>query len=130
MRFLKHYTKSIWKKEGCPKINKFVLDLHHYVRNEVCIVSFMYLAYFRLYQLHYDDKAIPYVVYKHSYFSYLTQGIVYFSIMSTCPNPLSLLVYYRLKVGNTCSSCSIGLVLFSSFKVQSASHPKLLCIST
>ena len=42
----------------------------------------------------------------------------------------ALLVYYRLKVGNTCSSYSVGLVLFSSFKVQSAPHPNLLCMST
>ena len=55
-------------------------------------VSFMYLAYFGLYQIHYDGEAIPYVVNKRSYSSYPTQGIVQFSVMSTCPNPLSLLV--------------------------------------
>jgi len=54
-------------------------------------VSFVYLAYCGLYQIHYDGEAIPYVVYERSYSSYPTQGIVQFSIMSTCPNPLSLL---------------------------------------
>jgi len=35
-------------------------------------VSFMYLAYFGLHQLHDDGEAIPYVVYKRSYSSYPT----------------------------------------------------------
>lgn len=30
MRFLKYYTKSICKKEGCTKINIFTLKRHHY----------------------------------------------------------------------------------------------------
>lgn len=39
MRFLKYYTKSICKKEGCTKINIFTINRQHY-SGKVAIITF------------------------------------------------------------------------------------------